>query len=240
MMTRTLPSILAGIFVLAAASPASAAVLLFDVGAAGTPTPAPTNNIVEAQGTIANATDTSGSATGISVVTSGFNASNTVGTMAPTGAAGAIFSSSFTQDSLFGNTAVFGAGSFPLATIVFSGLDGSGATGYTFDFFASRTSVSDNRETEYNLTGAGPAVSYFLDAANNTSNIATSAAIIPTSGGTITLRVDAGPNNTNTGTNFYYLGAFRLTTAPVPEPSAAVLAALGTVMAFRRRRGSAG
>lgn len=240
MITRVLPSILAGALSLAAAPSAFSVTLLFDLGSGGTPTAAPTNNITDAQAPIANATDTAGNSTSISVTTSGFNGSNTTGTLAPTGSAGAIFSTTYTQDSLYGNTGVFNNVSRPVATMVFSGLDGSGATVYTFDFFASRTGVSDIRETEYNLAGAGSPSSVFLDASNNTSNVVTSAGIIPTAGGTITLTVDAGPNNNNgTGTDptrFYYLGALRVTTAPVPEPSIFGLLVLSGAALMRRRR----
>ncbi len=240
MNTKFLPSILVGAFGLAAVPSAFSVTLLFDLGSGGTPTAAPTNNITDAQAPIADATDTDGNLTGIGVTTSGFNGSNTNGTLVPAGSAGTIFSTTYTRDSLYGNTGLFNNVSRPVATMVFSGLDGSGATVYTFDFFASRTSVSDNRETEYNLAGAGSPLSVFLDASNNTSNFVTSAGIIPTAGGIITLTVDAGPNNNNgTGadpTRFYYLGAMRLTTAPIPEPSAAGLLFLSGAALLRRRR----
>ena len=89
MITRALSTLLMAAFGLAAASAASAAVLLFDVGAGGTAAVAPNNSIVEATTLIANATDTTGSATGIAVGVIGFNGSNANGTLAPTGAAGA-------------------------------------------------------------------------------------------------------------------------------------------------------
>lgn len=234
MITRALSTLLMAAFGLAAASAASAAVLLFDVGAGGTAAVAPNNSIVEATTLIANATDTTGSATGIAVGVIGFNGSNANGTLAPTGAAGAIFSTVFTQDSLFGNTVVFNNVIRPSATLTFSGLDGTGATAYRFDFFASRTGVTDNRETEYAVAGL-TSVSTFLNASANVSEIATVSNMIPTAGGTITLTVDPGPNNNN-GTGFYYLGAFRLTTAPVPEPSAAGLLIVSAAAALRRRR----
>ena len=65
----------------------------------------------------------------------------------------------------------------------------------------------------------------FLDASNNLSNIVTPQALIPTAGGTITDSVNDVRTNNSDGelTGFYYPGAFRLTTAPVPEPSAALL-----------------
>lgn len=218
----------------AAVSSSSAAVLLFDVGASGTAATVPNNSIVEATTLLANTTDTTGSATGISVAVSGFNGSNTNGTLAPTGAAGALFGPLFTQDSLFGNTGTFNGVIRPSATLTFSGLDGSGATTYSFDFFASRTGVTDNRETEYAVAGL-TTVSTFLNAANNLSELTTVSNMIPTAGGVITLTVDPGPANTN-GTGFYYLGAFRLTTAAVPEPSAAGLLFLSAGVMLRRQR----
>lgn len=233
MFHRPCSALLVAAFGLAATGSAPAVVLLFDVGAGANPTAAPTNNIVEAQATIADATDTTGSATGISVATAGFNGSNLNGTLTPSGSA-VIFDPNSTRDSLYGNTALFNSVIRPSATLTFTGLDGTGATSYSFDFFASRTGVSDNRETEYAVAGL-TTVSTFLNASANVSEIASVSNMIPAPGGTITLTVDPGPNNNNT-TGFYYLGAFRLTTAAVPEPSAAGLLLLGAAAGLRRRR----
>ncbi len=56
----------------------------------------------------------------------------------------------------------------------------------------------------------------------------------PTAGGAITITMNAGPNNTNGTTKFYYINAMRVTS--VPEPAAALLTVFGAALAFRRRR----
>lgn len=240
-LPRTLPLFLTAALGLAAASSsASAAVLLFDFGAAGTQTAGNVNNVVEVQAAIASAIDTAGAATGITVTTTGFNASNTAGAssttnpVGPTGAAAAIFGESFSRDSLFGNVALFNGVSRPSATVVFSGLDASGATTYSFDLFASRLGGTLIRETSYQLTGA-TVTSLTLDAANNLSQVVTAAGMVPSAAGEISILLTPGAANTTTE-KFYYLGALRLTSTAVPEPSAAGLALLGAAVTLRRRR----
>lgn len=187
---------------------------------------------MEAQAAIANATDTSGSATGISVSTTGFNGSNTAGTQAATGNA-AIFDIASTRDSLFGNAfANFNGVLRPIATVTFGGLDATGSTTYSFDLFASRLGGTLNRETEYVVAGLNTGT-VFLNAADNLSNVVSVNNIIPTGAGEITLTMDPGPNNTTTE-GFYYLGALRLTS--IPEPSSALMAVFGAVLCLSRRR----
>ncbi|MES2708405.1 MAG: PEP-CTERM sorting domain-containing protein [Verrucomicrobiota bacterium] len=222
---------------LAAVAPASASVLFFDFGdgAAANTSPVPTNNVTQAQLPVNNATDSTGSATTISLATAGFNpGSNSNGTQAPTGDA-AIFPVLSTKDNLFGHTQPFNpAPALPKATLTFSGLDITGSTAYTFDFFASRTGVADVRTTLYSVTGLNSG-STILDAANNVSSIASVTGIIPNASGVITVDLQAAPSNTN-GTGFYYIGALRLTTAAVPEPSAAAMLGLALLAPLGRRR----
>lgn len=242
MTPRTLPLLLSATALLAAAQVSQAATLFFDFGGAGAQAGAPYNNVNPANLAIADAIDSGSTLTGIGLVAAGFNLATTnadgpripaAGAYpAPTGSA-AIFASQATTDSMIGNNANFGT-PFTQATLIFSGLDQN--TRYTFDFFASRCNVTaiDIRETQYSVAGLST-TDVFLDAVNNASNIATVSSMAPTAAGTITVTIDAGPNNNNPN-QFFYLNALRLTTAAVPEPSAALLAGLGAATAFRRRR----
>lgn len=230
---------LSALFVMLSAATLPAATVMMDFGDSSQVTTGNYNNFTKGGVSvlsIASLVDSTGSATGISGAVSGFHAgSNTSGATTPTGAA-AIFDAQATRDNFFGSTGIFGTVTAPTGTVTFSGLDGSGATSYTFDFFASRTGVADNREAEYNIAGAGAPVSVFLDASNNLSNIITATGIVPTLGGTITINVDPGPNNNN-ASGFFYLGAIRMTS--VPEPAGASLAAVaGLTLLGRRRRNS--
>jgi hypothetical protein len=239
MNSKTLPTFLAGLIGLTAAFPASAATLFFDFGGSTTTTPGAHNNLFyTTQLSVPNAVDSAGVPTGISAVAAGFNNVNTDGpgngTHASATGSAAIFPDTATRDSFYGNTANFN-GIFPSATVTLTGLDGNQI--YTFDFLGARMGVgspaTDIRETQYAVAGlnAGEA---FLNATNNSTNIATVPGIVP-SGGIITITVDPGPGNTN-GNGFYYLNAMRITSAPVPEPSAAGLMILTGAALLRRRR----
>ena len=100
----------------------------------------------------------------------------------------------------------------------FTGLNPAQA--YNFTFFGSRTGVTDNRETEYAVTGSN-AGSALLNTSSNISNVAVVSGILPTGAGTIQVVVDPGPNNNN-GSLFYYLGALELSTS-IPEPASILL-----------------
>ncbi|MBX3427306.1 MAG: PEP-CTERM sorting domain-containing protein [Pirellulales bacterium] len=222
---------------LVAATHASAATLLFDFGSATTPTGGNYNNIDPSQQPILNAIDSSGAPTGIGLTSSGFNelGPNTNGTLAPGGAA-AIFDAQATRDNLFGHSTNFNAPSpRPQGLLNLTGLDGSGATAYSFTFFGSRLGVSDNRETAYAVTGANASTVY-LDSSNNVNNVAVASGIVPTAGGTVSITVGAGPNNTNTDSFFYYLGAMQIESTRVPEPASIALGVVGLAGVAVRRR----
>lgn len=216
----------------------NAATLRFDFGNTAQ-VPANYNAVGPAQNAILNAIDISGNGTGLGLAVTGFNSNgdNTVGTQSPTGAA-AIFDTLATRDSLFGHSSNFNIGSpRPLATLTFTGLDGSGATNYEFTFFASRMDTSSspsNRETQYSVAGANNGVAS-LNPANNISNVAVVSGIVPTATGEITIDIKAGPNNNNSD-KFFYLGAMQLVSAAVPEPTTCGLLALSSLgLLFRRR-----
>ncbi|WP_269522195.1 DUF4886 domain-containing protein [Coraliomargarita parva] len=92
------------------------------------------------------------------------------------------------------------------AVFVFTGLDAGKL--YDFTFFASRADVSDNRETNYALSGANSA-SGDLDAANNITETLTLSGIVPDVSGEITLTVSVGASN-NSSYYFYYLNALEI------------------------------
>ena len=79
---------------------------------------------------------------------------------------------------------------------------------YDFSFFGSRAYMTNNMETIYRLAGADT-LAVSLNAANNTSSTVTIHDIRPDIDGTITLTVQAGPNNSNSY-RFYYLNALRI------------------------------
>ena len=120
-------------------------------------------------------------------------------TGSPTGAAG--------EFSPMGNQNVYGAnGTYSQGVLSLSNLNPSHL--YDFTFFASRMSVSDNREGLYTVSGVNSG-SATLDAANNTSNVCTVAGIKPTAQGEIAITLQSGDNNT-TSAGYFYLGAFKI------------------------------
>jgi hypothetical protein len=217
-------------------SVSSATIMLFDFGDSGQITPGNYNNlIVNPPPTlnIPNVIDSFGNGTGVSVLVSGFfNGSNTQGTTTPTGAA-AMFSAQATRDNGFGHAAAFGGNPLtPMGTISMAGLNT--ALTYDFTFFASRMSASDNRETEYAVSGANSGTA-FLNASNNVSNVAVVSGISPNSLGEITIQIDPGPNNNN-ASQFWYIGAMQV--QAVPEPGLAGLLVACGCLILRRRVGA--
>jgi len=79
---------------------------------------------------------------------------------------------------------------------------------YDFTFFSSRAYSTDNRETQFTLTGS-ETKTVALDASNNKKVTATISDMRPDSDGTITLTVSAGPNNNNPN-RYYYFNALRI------------------------------
>ena len=163
----------------------------------------------------------------------GFNGNNNNGTTSPTGTALARnYPATATQDSMYGNTVSFNNLVVQATRLTLSNLNPNET--YAFDFFASRTGTTDNRETEYLVTGAKTATAY-LNAANNTGNIAGVADIRPDANNQIVIDIDPGPNNTNAN-RFFYLGVLEVNSSPVPEPASLALAAVGATALLGRRR----
>ncbi|TWT99988.1 hypothetical protein Pla108_09320 [Botrimarina colliarenosi] len=215
---------------------AVAANVLFDFGDSSQPTAGNYNNILvnpPATLSIADAIDSDGANTGIGISLSGFfPGSNTAGQTAPAGAAGALLEATATRDNVFGHTGPFSSNpDASLGTVTLTGLNPS--LTYDFTFFGSRTGVTDNRETMYDVSGANSGTA-FLNASGNVSDLVVVSGIQPNGAGAVSIDVSAGPNNDN-GSKFYYLGAMVISES-VPEPASLLIAgvAMGGLL-FRRR-----
>lgn len=124
------------------------------------------------------------------------------------GTTAGIFPSGASADSFYGQTGDnLGFTDNGLGRFEFRGLDPSRY--YTFTFFASRTNVSDRRDTDFLLSGAGTQT-VTLDAANNVSDCVIAHRVSPDASGVIALQVSAGTAN-NSSKRYYYLGAVRVT-----------------------------
>lgn len=231
MMSRRF-SIVAGLLMVLAA-PALGTTMYFDFGDVGQQTPGNYNNVTHLQAPIANVIDSAGNGTGIALaVTDAFwPGSNTGGTTTPTGAA-AMFDPQATRDNLFGSTVAFGGFTEPTGGFTLTGMSTAPGVRYTFTFFGARMSVSDNRETAYEVAGGTSGVAY-LNTSNNQSLVASVPSIAADANGEIVITVGPGPNNTN-ASGFYYIGAMRIDM--VPEPASLLLLGLGAVVVGARRR----
>ncbi len=212
-----------------------AASMKFDLGDSTTASPGYVNDIVYNGQDVANAIDTTGAATGVSLtVTSdtGWNTNgpNRSGPLAPTAPASDYFDGETTRDAMFGHTVTFnGLPPRPLVEYTIAGLDPS--LTYDFTFYASRGAVSDIREAQYDVVGLNAGVA-LLDAGNNVGNIAQVLGIAPTAAGEVVMTIQPGPNNNNSS-GFYYLGGLDIN--PVPEPATLCLMGLGGVLIAVRR-----
>lgn len=187
--------------------------VLIDFG--NTASPAPWNNISDTKnGAISGLLNTFGLNSGIDIaITDAFNGINTNGSSMPDPALD--MPASATGDSFFGNTVIFNNDVQPTGGIRLSKLD----TGkvYHLTLFASRMSVSDNRETRYILIGAETDTLY-LNVANN-SSMSVGTSMKPSAAGLLEVLVSPGPNNTNSN-GFFYLGALRLNYEATPPAEA--------------------
>ena len=130
-----------------------------------------------------------------------FNGFNDVGTQSST-----LFPSDATRDSLYGNTESFNGLIDIFPSFKLTGLNT--ALVYNITFYASRTGVSDNRETGYTVEGAGTAFATF-NPANNINGFTNVLGVVPTAAGDITISLEPTANNNN-GNHFTYLGVLRV------------------------------
>jgi len=182
--------------------------ILIDFGSDTNPTTGNWNNVTDHQSANQALIDDQGASTGITLkVTDPFyNGFNTSGTASPTGDA-SIFPSTATADNFFGHGLAWGSTpANPEGIIELSGLNS--AKYYSFTIFASRTGVTDNRETKYTLTGVTPKTGN-LNPSNNATNVLHIDSIMPDNSGKITIKCEAGPNNDNAN-KFYFLGAMKI------------------------------
>lgn len=190
---------------------------LFDFGAAGTQTSGQSsvwNNVATvgwtADGRVDNIVSSQNSTSTMSLVmVDTFNGANENGTTAS-----ALYPASATRDSLYGNTESWNSRTDVYPKFKFTGLNP--ATDYAFTFYASRTGVGDNRETQYTITGAQSEILY-LDAANNIDGTVTSTGMKPDASGEITIGLTPGPNNNNAN-HFTYLGVLAMDAIPPQTP----------------------
>ncbi|MGE9268361.1 MAG: hypothetical protein ACQKBY_09715 [Verrucomicrobiales bacterium] len=171
--------------------------------------------------TVSNLIDSTGANTGYALsITNDFSGVNGNGTTS-----GGPYPGFATDDSHYGQS------TNPAAAFQLQNLDPSKL--YTLTFYGSRMSVSDNRETEYTVTGDGASQVLLLDVANNVTETISTTTITPTAGGIITVDLQEGPNNTNSS-GFFYIGALEINV--VPEPSTALLSLALPALLLRRRR----
>ncbi len=139
-----------------------------------------------------------------------FNGANENGTTSST-----HFPSTATRDSLFGNTETFSGLANITPRFKITGLAIGAA--YRFTFFASRTGVSDNRQTRYTVTGS-TVVTADLNPANNVDQTAAVDGMSPDESGSITVALSPGPANNNAN-HFTYLGVLQIETVSPAGPS---------------------
>lgn len=182
--------------------------VMVDFGSAASGTAGNWNNITDHQAANVELIDNQGAKTGITLkVTDPFyNGYNSGGTTAATGDVAAIFPSTATSDNFFGHGNAWGAtAANPEGIFTLSGLDKSKY--YSFRIFASRV-ASDNRETLYTIAGDKTKTAT-LNTAANISELAKIDSIAPDANGVITVKCQAGTNNT-TNEKFYYIGAMKI------------------------------
>ncbi len=198
--------------------------MLFDFGSASSPTgdqvaatgPA-WNDLTPAIGTsddgvLPGLADTNGAPTAVGLkMISRFNGANQNGTLTA-----GVFPPSATRDSLFGNTAAFNGLADVFPAFRLTGLNPRGT--YTVTFHASRTGVTDNRETRYRVTGVATHEAD-LNASGNVDGLAVVSGAVPDASGELGVALLPGPNNDNAN-RFTYLGALRLdwTIPPAVRP----------------------
>lgn len=135
------------------------------------------------------------------VILSRFGGANANGTTAA-----APFPTDATRDSLYGTTEPFSGLSNIYPKFKITGLDPAKA--YDLLFYASRTGVTDIRETGYTVAGSNTNT-VALNAAANVTNTITASGMRPTAEGEITVSI-APTSRNNNANHFTYLGVLKL------------------------------
>jgi hypothetical protein len=187
--------------------------MLFDFGAdasitqpgAGGPTTY-WNNVTtvgtEPAGSLFELVDTEGTTTFVWLyMIAPFNGANENGTLAST-----VYPATATRDSLYGNTEEWQGLTDVFPEFRLSGLTQGGT--YDLTFYASRTGVSDNRETRYTVTGASTQTVDF-NPSNNIDDLVEVHGVVADDFTEIGIRLEPGPNNDN-GYHFTYLAVLRV------------------------------
>ncbi len=222
---RFLPVLLAGLILAAGSSRGQT--LLFDFGGGNTTLQGDSpddpenawNNITGAIATIAPgqpaaqlnaAVTTANEPTSINLVmVTRFNGVNENGTQALS-----LYPIDATRDSLYGNTESWNSLTDIYPSFKLTGLDPG--FNHTLTFYASRISVSDNRETLYTVSNGTDSVEVALDASNNINGTVAVELIKPSAAGELTVSLAPGPNNTNAN-HFTYLGVLKLELIPAQQ-----------------------
>lgn len=134
-----------------------------------------------------------------------FNGVNELGTTSS-----GIFPQNATRDTLFGNTESFLGLSNVFPSFKLTGLNPT--MEYSFTFYASRTGVSDNRETRYTVTGSSTA-SATLNSVGNIDGSVIVEDIAPDANREITVTITPTVNNNNS-VHFTHLGLLRVDAGP--------------------------
>lgn len=164
------------------------------------------DNAASASGITLALIDSNGTSTGATLtIDDAFNTVNTGGNPDPD--ASLPFPSSAAADSFFGSTTAFQGATEPTGGFTLTGLDPTKF--YSFSIFASRNNVTDIREAQYTLVGSTTSV-VTLNASNNTTETADVANIQSDANGEINFTAEAGPNNNNGTSMFYYLGSIEM------------------------------
>lgn len=169
--------------------------------------------------------DALGTSTGIrATVTVPLNpGANTVASASPGGDAAEFLPAG--ANSAYGHTSSWGgAGPILYGEVTFSNLNA--LTSYAFTFYASRMSVTDIRDARYTVTGSNSA-SVVLNASTNSTRAAAVSNLVPRADGTLTLRIEKGPDNNQAPNYFYYLTAMKIVYVD-PPPTVVYVDAAGS------------
>ena len=181
--------------------------ILIDFGSVTSPDP--WNNISSVSSTSrVELWDNKGNSTGIKIsVSDPFGGINTIGETTTTTTWN--MPESVSKDSFWGNTgAAFEGKNITKAGFLVSSLNKK--MKYTFTFFSSRASISDNRETKFTVTGKSQAEPVYLNASLNKTETTSVANMEPNDEGKVSISLTSGPNNNNVN-GFFYINALMIT-----------------------------